>query len=155
MRFRIKHLQAATLVVALFAAAFAFPTFNTIAWLNLGMVAATIGLVVRAVCVSGKERKVIMCGLFGAASYLIAEHYWQLPFSGILWKLRPKLPAQSSLKGDALHVFTSSAKVAGDNIVAIGHRANAVMIGVTAALLASHWSRKTDKSDGTLTFPLS
>lgn len=140
MQFRIKHLLAATFVFALFAAAFAFPTYNAIGWVDLGMVMAAIGLVVRAVCVPGKERKVIMCGLIGAAGYLAAERYLQLPTSGILWELRPKPPSQSNLQGEALHVFMGSAKVAGDNVVAIGQRAVAVMTGLTAVILASLWT---------------
>lgn len=146
MKFRISHLLTATVVVAVLAATLANPTPTTIVWLNFAMLLTGLTFASRAVCVSGRERRVIICGLMAAVGYLLALRYMELPTGSLLWELRPKLSVKSNLQGPQLYAFMSSSKAAGDFIVEIGHRGIGILIGCAAALLALYWTRNTEKT---------
>jgi hypothetical protein len=100
MKFRIKHVLIATLVVAVFAYGLSFPTYYSERWFRFGAWAVAALLTVRAVA-RPAERKAIACGLITAASYLAVLAYYDqptpLPTSAALDRVYPRnLPAGGS-----------------------------------------------------------
>ena len=138
MQFRITHLLSATAVFALFAAGLSFPNYIVARWFNLGMLLATLLLIVRAICVSGRERKVIICGLVVGAAYLVAVRWYRLPTSAALEQIRPPYV---TLPSNFTQYQLLQIQEEAENFASIGQYAFAATFGFGAALVASYWTR--------------
>jgi hypothetical protein len=150
MKFRIKHVLIATLVVAVFAYGLSFPTYYSERWFRFGAWAVAALLTVRAVA-RPAERKAIACGLITAASYLAVLAYYDqptpLPTSAALDRVYPRnLPAGGSSGPPMVPIRTYIRNPNAEEFRTIGEYGFATIFGLIAAGLAVYWRDESTNS---------
>ena len=150
MKFRIKHVLIATVVVAVFAYGLTFPSFHTERWFRFGAWVVASFLIVRAI-VRPAERKAIACGLISAASYVaVLEYHKQptaLPTTALLEKIYPRfIPDNNSVFPAAGGPTTYKTNPNAAEFRTIGEYGFAMIFGLIAAGSAVYWSDESTNS---------
>jgi hypothetical protein len=142
MQFRIKHLLLATVLIALFSWGLAAPSdlsakaFVFLAWL------AVVVLAVRAGTHSGRERTIILCGLFACLSYgvLVAFELVNFPTEDLLKMIHPEFIHKTIIMNGRQIPAVDDNPVY-NSFRTIGEITFATMFGLMAAVLAAYWTR--------------
>lgn len=141
MKFRIKHLLVATVVVAIFAWALAAPTDTMVIALKYSAWITALVLIIRAVT-HKSERLVISMGLLASVSYFPLT-WWELQWQDET-TLIAKLVEKVHSKYMPVPNRTGVVDVNSDywNSISIGEIAFSVLFGLLAAGLAAYWTRE-------------